>query len=174
MKTFKELTEAFDKPLEYDVDLWPAHDTLMYSFKLSDKDYYRVLIGPPHQYKFTRKGHEVAFTHFKDQESIYSLTDDGKFTALNRMKTTDALKVFSTTIAIIKEHIRDRSDLTSISFSASNHEDSRVKLYHKLAVMAARVSKWYPYVTYEDINFTRFVIAKKPITDKTYYLEKLY
>lgn len=174
MISFKELNEAFDKPLEYDVDFWPAPDTLMYSFKLSDNDYYRVLIGPPHQYKFTRKGHEVVFTHFKDQKNIYSLTDDGKFTALNRMKTTDVLKVFATTIAIIKEHIRDRNDLTSITFSASNYENSRVKLYHKLAVMASKVSKWYPYVTYEDINFTRFLIAKKPITSKTYDLEKLY
>ena len=174
MKTFKELTEAFDKPLEYDVDLWTERDTLMYYFKLSDKDYYRVLIGPPKGHKFTRKEHEVIFSHFENEEGLYTPRDPGKITALHRMKVSDALKVFATIIAIIKEHISERSDLTSITFSAENYEESRVKLYHKLAVMASKVSKWYPFVTYDDYNYTKFIIAKKPITSKVNYLEKLY
>ena len=174
MKTFKELTEAFDKPLEYDVDLWPARDTMMYYFKLSDKDYYRVLIGPPNGHKFTRKEHEVIFTHFEDEKDIYKPANLGKVTALYKMKVSDALKVFATIIAIIKEHIQDRSDLTSITFSAENYEESRVKLYHKLAVMAAKVSKWYPFVTYDDYNYTKFILAKKPINSKVHNLTKLY
>ena len=174
MKTFKELTEAFDKPLEYDVDLWPEHDTTLYYFKLSDKDYYRVLIGPPHGHKFTRKEHEVIFTHFENEEDIYKPNDPGKITAFYKMKISDALKVFATIIAIIKEHTQDRSDLTSIVFSADKYEESRVKLYHKLAVMAAKVSKWYPFVTYDDYNYTKFILAKKPINSKVYDLTKLY
>ena len=69
MISFKELNEAFDKPLEYDVDLWHKKDSLMYSFKLDDNDYYRVIIFKSQN--FTKNGvYEISFEHLKNNKEI--------------------------------------------------------------------------------------------------------
>jgi hypothetical protein len=144
MISFKELNEAFDKPLEYDVDLWHKQDSLMYSFKLDDNDYYRVVIFKSKN--ITRDGaHEISFEHLKNEKDVYSQRS-GKMGLLNKFTTAQSIKVFSTVIAIIKEHLSDRPDIKQIVFYATGREQSRVKLYEKLSIMAAKKLKWNAYL----------------------------
>ena len=142
MKTFKELTEAFDKPLEYDADLWFKQDSMMYSFKLDDNDYYRVIIFKSQN--LTRNSYEISFEHLKNEKDIYS-QHGGKMSLLNKFTTAQSIKVFSTVIAIIKEHLSDRPDIKQLVFYANGRESSRVRLYEKLSIMAAKKLGWNVY-----------------------------
>lgn len=142
MKTFKELTEAFDKPLEYDADLWYKQDSMMYSFKLDDNDYYRVIIFKSQS--LTRNSYEISFEHLKSEKDIYS-QHSGKMSLLNIFTTAQTIKVFSTVIAIIKEHLSDRPDIKQLAFYANGREPSRVRLYEKLSIMAAKKLGWNVY-----------------------------
>jgi hypothetical protein len=150
MKSFKELNEAFDKPLPYDSDIWYKTDSLMYSFKLSDKDYYRVVIYKSED--LAENEYQVTFEHLKNEKQIYD-PSPGKFGTMNAFSTSDAIKVFSTVIAIIKEHLSDHPNIKKLSFSAKPTEYSRFKLYQKLSIMAARKLKWNLYQLYIDDGY---------------------
>ena len=159
MKPFREISEAFDKPLEFDVDLWPELHTLMYWFKLSDKDYYRVIIGPTDDEDEEGHDHEVRFSHFKNYKKIHDSESLGKTNVLAALSTANTIKVFATVIATIKEHFESFPGLESFSFRSDPSERSRVKLYNKLAIMAARKLNWHAY-TYSKDGYVMFVITK--------------
>jgi hypothetical protein len=163
MKSFKELNEAFDKPLPYDSDIWYKTDSLMYNFKLSDKDYYRVVIHKSEN--LAENEYTVVFEQFKSEDEIYKPTA-GKFGTMNKFSTSDAIKVFSTVMAIIKEHLSDHSYIKILSFSAKATEYSRIKLYEKLSIMAAKKLKWNLYQMYIDegtMDNEVFLLSKNKI-----------
>jgi hypothetical protein len=166
MISFKELNEAFDKPLEYDVDIWYKEDSMMYSFKLDENDYYRVIIFKSKN--LTKNGvYEISFEHLKNEKDIYS-QHSGKMGLLNKFTTTQSIKVFSTVIAIIKEHMSDRPDIKQLAFYANGREPSRVKLYEKLSIMAAKKLGWnvyhIPMVDNDERNDTYgFLISKAKV-----------
>lgn len=79
--------------------------------------------------------------------------------------TGDAMRVFSTVIAIVKQFV-DKAQLPKIHFDAASNEPSRVKLYQRMAMSADRVLPDYTFVGQEPGEHTvKFTLARKDLQD---------
>lgn len=120
MKTYQQLiSELFDKPLKYTYT--GNEDEAEYEFKTSSGKYYQVGFIP-------RKDDKIEIM-FADDDDSTEITNAG-----------NAIEVFSTVIAIIKNYI-DAEEPESMIIEALAKEKSRVKLYRRLL---KEFSKKYP------------------------------
>ena len=136
MKTFSQyITELFDKPLDFQELPWVEPNTTAYVFQLDEKNYYRVLfekLGRSNQY-------DISFDHV-DKESDLFNQDKGKKDALSGK---NAVKVFSTVSAIVREFVKDHRNITGFHFSAVDYNAGREAIYKRLAQKLASELKWH-------------------------------
>lgn len=109
MKRFKQyIKEIFDSPVSYDKTVW--NDETRYDFTVNDNTI-RVYI-------------------YKDGWIAFKVNNE--FQKMKDFSASDTLKIFSTIKQIISEYVKKHSP-KELSYDASLHYKSKVKLYDALA-----------------------------------------
>lgn len=147
------MTELFDKPLEFQELSWVEKNIVAYVFQLDEKNYYRVLFG-----KVGRSNqYVISFDHVNKEDDLFD-QDKGMKEALSGK---NAVKVFSTVAAIVRQFITDHRNITGFSFSAVDQSAGRTALYKRLAEKIASELKWHLNTEDEnDITGTTYNITK--------------
>lgn len=159
MKTFNQyITELFDKPLEFEELPWIERNTTLYVFILDDKNYYRVFF----KRSDSRNHYEISFNHVEKQDDIYN-PNTGKTIVLSGK---NSIKVFSTVIAITKDFLKNKKNVTGILFVAADNSDGRKALYNRLSEKLASELKWNHSIHSEDEAYGVVYYVKKYKTKK--------
>ena len=143
------------------------------------------LANKPYPYQNVTSKHDENFTKYVftsenglnyKVDIIVDRDDDGEptskasveFSAFKNMKYTqyatntgDAFKVFATVANIIKNYLRQNTDITNFEFSADKDEPSRVKLYHAMAKMMPKFIPGWKLTDVENgYSFHHFQMSK--------------
>jgi len=146
----KIITEIFDKPVKWKLDGYPieiddGEIIKTYSFEI-----------PPYMYY-------VELTQIDDTKLtiVFEIVLPNGETTYNITKTGNEIRVFATVLDIIKNFIKEYSDVKEIGFTAEKHgsDNSRVSLYKRF------IKKYMPrnwkVKVYDELDEVGFHLIKK-------------